>query len=258
MFMIFKRIYLEWKYYTRRPWSLNDVGKFWDKLNDYDDINAKLYPYYQRFVNSEIIFKKSVKKSFNPKRMLDIQTRTGKGTIFWNNNYPKVKCYISDFSKVFLKKTRLNLKRRNINFKESFVQKFPLPYKDNFFDFIISYETLEHVFDYEKFINELNRIANHKCKIIITTPNVSWEIIHWITAVVGFNHSEGPHRFISKKKIDEALKKNNLKILNYNTDIFLPFNNRISINSDKYLMKILPKRIKELICLRHSYILEKK
>ena len=51
MLSIFKRIYLEWKYFTNRPWSLSDVGRFWDNVDDYDDINAKLYPYYQRFIN---------------------------------------------------------------------------------------------------------------------------------------------------------------------------------------------------------------
>ncbi len=257
MLSIFKRIYLEWKYFTNRPWSLSDVGRFWDNVDDYDDINAKLYPYYQRFINSKIIFKNSVKKNFNPKNMLDIQTRTGKGTIFWKQMYPNIKCYISDFSKVFLKKTRFNLKKRKINFKASLVHKFPLPYKNKFFDFILCYETLEHVYDCEKFVAELTRIANHKCKIIITTPNISWEIIHWITAIVGFNHSEGPHRFIPKKKIDQIFKKNKLKVLNYNTDIFLPFNNKFSVNMDKFLMRRFPNKIKQLICLRHSYILEK-
>jgi 2-polyprenyl-3-methyl-5-hydroxy-6-metoxy-1,4-benzoquinol methylase len=256
--MIFRRIYLEWKYFTKRPWTLNEVGKFWDQVDDYDDINARLYPYYQRFINSKKIFFNSVKKNFKPKKMLDIQTRTGKGTIFWKKEYPNVQCFIADFSKVFLKKTKINLKKRKINFKDLFVQNLPLPYKSKFFDLIVCYETLEHVYEYEDFVRELTRVANHKCKIIITTPNISWEIIHWITAIVGFNHSEGPHRFLSKKKLDTIFKNNNLKVLNYNTDIFLPFNNKISVNLDKLLMRILPKKIKELVCLRHSYILLRK
>ena len=195
--MIFRRIYLEWKYFTKRPWTLNEVGKFWDQVDDYDDINARLYPYYQRFINSKKIFFSSVKKDFKPKKMLDIQTRTGKGTIFWKKEYPNVQCFIADFSKVFLKKTKINLKKRKINFQDLFVQNLPLPYKSKFFDLIVCYETLEHVYEYEDFVRELTRVANHKCKIIITTPNISWEIIHWITAIVGFNHSEGPHRFLS-------------------------------------------------------------
>lgn len=255
--MIFKNILAEWKYYTKTPWSLNDVGNFWDNVKKYDDINSKFYTYDQRFSNSYFLLKKKINSSFNPKKILDIQTRTGNGSIFWHKYYKKSSYYLADFSKNFLNKAKRNLKKKSISHKYYLVKNYRLPFNANNFDFILCYETIEHIYKYDIFISEIARVVKKNGIIILTTPNISWEIIHWITAVIGYNHSEGPHRFISKKKIDGCLKKNKLKVLAYNTSIFLPFNNKSSIAIDKFLMKYLPKKIKEFICLRHSYILKK-
>ena len=59
------------------------------------------------------------------------------------------------------------------------------------------------------------------------------------------------------KLIDEIIAFHNLTVLNYNTTIFLPFNNSISIKLDKIIEKITPRIVKEKLFLRHSYILKK-
>ena len=74
---------------------------------------------------------------------------------------------------------------------------------------------------------------------------------------MNINHSEGPHTFLKKKLIDEIISLNKLSVLNYNTTIFLPFNNSISIKLDKIIEKITPRIVKEKLFLRHSYILKK-
>lgn len=256
-FKFVKRAILEWKYYTNTPWSVNQVGKFWDTVKEYDDINSKIYPYRERFINSKILFKEINFRNFKPKKILDIQTRTGNGSIFWSRIIKSNFFYIADFSKNFLDIASKNLKNKKINFKSILIKKNKLPFKEKFFDFILCYETIEHIYNYNFFCSELSKITKTNGIVILTTPNISWELIHWITAIIGINHSEGPHRFISKKKLENCFKNNNFKILSYNTTIFLPFNNKISIKLDKLFMKFLPNSIKELICLRHSYILRK-
>ncbi len=251
----YNRLKLEYYYYTKRPWSLSDVGIFWDTVEDYDQINEKLYTYFKRFTNTFEMTEKLDIKLENFKKILDIQTRSGKGTKFWSDKLIDPEFHCVDFSDGLLEKA----KKRLINYENVFFKKveksdFNL---DNFFDLILCYETVEHVYDYDVFISTL---ANHLKKggiMIVTCPNVSWEIIHWLTAVVGFNHSEGPHRFIKKKKLDKIFKNNKLKVLSYNTTIFFPFNNKLSIKLDQLFTKYMPKFIKELIMLRHSYILKK-
>ena len=250
------RIIDEYKYFTTRPWSLRDVGIFWDSVEDYDDINDKLYPYFKRFTNSEVLLQDSISINYeNVRSVLDIQTRSGRGTKFWYDKFTNASFKCVDFSTGLLNKAKKRLQDyKNIKFDKTLSSSFNLNEK---FDFIICYETVEHVYDYEVFIESLSNHLDNDGVMILTCPNVSWEIIHWVTAIVGFNHSEGPHRFIEYRKLLNAFAKSNLKVVGYNTTIFLPFNHKMSIACDNFLMKYLPSVIKRMIMLRHSFILKK-
>ena len=210
-----------------------------------------------RFLNSKKLIDEINLNGFNPNNCLDLQTRTGNGSIFWSKKFPDAEYSIADFSKNFLEKSKKNLKERNIRFKDYFIEAFPLPFEDNQFDFVISYETIEHISDYKNFFSELVRVTKKNGIIILTCPNISWEIVHFLAAILNINHSEGPHTFLKKKLIDEIISLNKLSVLNYNTTIFLPFNNSISIKLDKIIEKITPRIVKEKLFLRHSYILKK-
>ena len=251
-----RRIIDEYVYYTRRPWSLNDVGEFWDSVETYDDINKELYPYYQRFINSFTLLNNSIdinNTQFN--NILDIQTRTGKGTEFWLKIFKNSIFTCVDFSQNMLLKAQDRLSdNSNVRFNLIKNESFNIHTK---YDLILCYETIEHVYDYKNFVKSLTSHLKDGGILILTCPNISWEPIHWITAIIGINHSEGPHRFIRKKILDKLFIDNNLKQLNYNSTIFLPFNNKISIKFDKILTKYIPNSIKELLFLRHSYILQK-
>ena len=131
-----QRIYEEINYLTRKNWSLKDIGIFWDKVDDYDDINSKIYPYYKRFSNSLEIFKES-KIKIKPKKLFRYPNQNWKWVNFWAKLFPKCKFYICDFSKVFLKKSEINLKKKKVKFQKQLVQKFPLPFKNNYFEFVI-------------------------------------------------------------------------------------------------------------------------
>tara|TARA_B100001113_G_C20968018_1_gene560485 strand:- start:19 stop:792 length:774 start_codon:yes stop_codon:yes gene_type:complete len=257
MYKFYQRLRKEIDYLKCKKWSLQQMGSFWDELDEYDDINSTIYPYEQRFINSKKLFDDLRFENFDPKQCLDIQTRTGNGSIFWNKIFKELDFTIADFSKNFLEKSKRNLIDRNIAYKDFLIKEFPLPFKDNSFDFVLTYETVEHISNYEIFLSEITRVTKKDGIIILTCPNYSWEIVHFIAAVLNINHSEGPHTFIKKKFLDDEIKKNNLKVLNYNTSIFLPFNFKISIFLDKMLNKFTPKFIKEKIFLRHSYILKK-
>mgnify|MGYP001207547387 FL=1 len=253
----YKRLKEEIFYLKNKNWTLAEMGIFWDNLDEYDDINSKIYPYQMRFSNSKKLIDEINLNDFKPNKCLDIQTRTGNGSIFWSKEFPNAEYFIADFSKNFLEKSKKNLKDRNILFKDFFIESFPLPFEDNQFDFVISYETIEHISDYKNFFSEITRVTKKNGLIILTCPNISWEIVHFIAAVLNINHSEGPHTFLKKKLIDDIIKKHELTVLNYNTSIFFPFNNRVSIKLDKFFSKITPKIIKEKLFLRHSYILKK-
>jgi len=46
-----------------------------------------------------------------------------------------------------------------------------LPFADNSFDVVVSFEVIEHVKDYERFLSEIRRVLRRNGKLIFSTPN---------------------------------------------------------------------------------------
>ena len=108
-----KRLKDEYNYYTNRPWSLEDVGNFWDTVKDYDVVNSEIYPYYRRFTNSfDLATKFMIKDSYT---ILDIQSRSGNGTEFWSNKINIDSAVCVDFSDYLISLARKRLNKANIN-----------------------------------------------------------------------------------------------------------------------------------------------
>jgi|TARA_B110000858_G_C17789525_1_gene469063 ubiquinone/menaquinone biosynthesis C-methylase UbiE len=251
----FKRLKEEYYYYNSRPWSLKQVGQFWDTVEDYDLVNSELYPYYRRFTNSYSLAKKYLhNSSYN---VLDIQARSAKGTEFWSKkiNISSVVCV--DFSDFLISLADKRLKKLETPYQLLKIDEMSLPIEDNKFNLILCYETIEHVYEYDKLIGELKRLISKDGLIILTCPAVSWEWVHWLSAVININHSEGPHRFLKRKKLIQSFQKHGLKIIEENSTILLPFNNKTSILIDGFLEKYLPVFIKRSLMLRRSFVLKK-
>ena len=252
----FKRAKLEFLYYTKRPWSLDDVGQFWDTVQDYDVINSEIYPYYRRFTNSYELASYYIDNN-NSYDVLDIQSRSGNGVVFWNNKINIRRATCIDFSDYLISLAKKKLDKENIKNKILKIAGFPIPLIDNSFNLIFCYETVEHVYEYEDLISELSRLVSSDGIIILTCPAISWEWVHWLSALININHSEGPHRFLRRRVLLNSFKKSNLKILEENSTILLPFNNKVSISLDKFFEKWLPTFIKRLLMLRRTFILKK-
>jgi len=93
--------------------------------------------------------------------------------------------------------------------------------------------------------------------MILTCPNILWEPVHWLAAILNIHHSEGPHNFLKRKNLLELFEKNNLNILRENTTVILPFNNKHLIAINEKLEKDLPKSVVKVIGLRRSFVLRK-
>ena len=91
------------------------------------------------------------------------------------------------YTKKFLEKVETN----NIILKPVDLRKFPYPWKDNFFDFIIFSEVMEHLIpsDIPDVIKELKRILRKGGILIITTPNIS-SLLKRVNLVLGKNPIE--------------------------------------------------------------------
>jgi ubiquinone/menaquinone biosynthesis C-methylase UbiE len=251
-----KRLKAEYKYFKVRPWSLEDVGKFWDTVLDYDIVNSKIYPYYRRFTNSYSLSEKYLTK--NSYRVLDVQSRSANGTEFWNGKINIKLAVCVDFSNHLISLAMNRLENAKIPHKLMKISELPIPIDNSSFDLILCYETVEHIFDYDYFIKELSRLITNDGIIILTCPAVSWEWVHWLSAIININHSEGPHRFLKSRQLSRSLKNANLEILSKNNTILLPFNNKISITFDRLLEKYMPTFLKSIFMLRRTFILKRK
>ena len=250
-----KRLKAEYKYFTVRPWSLEDVGNFWNTVLDYDVINTEIYPYYRRFTNSYSLAKKYITK--NSYTVLDVQSRSAKGTEFWNGIINIELAVCVDFSDYLISLAKNRLENANIPNKLIKISELPVPLGDSSFNLILCYETIEHIFHYDYFIKELSRLVTKDGIIILTCPAVSWEWVHWLSAIININHSEGPHRFLKSSQLSQSFKNANLKILSENNTILLPFNNKVSIAFDSLLEKYMPTFLKSTFMLRRTYILQR-
>ena len=250
-----KRTILEYRYYTTRPWTLGDVGRFWDTVVDYDAVNETLYPYDRRFTNSFELAEKYLPR--DDYVILDIQARSGKGSVFWHDQHKVHKSTCVDFSDYLLSLAEERLRKANLDCDLLRVSELPLPFPDSTFDLVCSYETVEHVYDYAAFIAELVRVLSSDGIIILTCPNIAWEWVHWVAAITNINHSEGPHRFLRRRQLLTCFADQQLEVLAENSTIVLPFNNRLSIKIDNLLESSLSPRLLSLLALRRTFILRK-
>jgi len=71
-----------------------------------------------------------------------------------------------------VKKHLLELEKQNIKTSCVDLNTQPLPFKENFFDFVVIEEVLEHVFDNEKLLEEIHRVLKPNASMIISVPNM--------------------------------------------------------------------------------------
>lgn len=87
-----------------------------------------------------------------------------------------------DINKTYLEKAIKICSDQRIKIKQGSIYK--LPYRDNYFDFIICSEVLEHLSDDKKALLETKRVLKPSGFILITVPNYNfpflWDPLNWI------------------------------------------------------------------------------
>ena len=244
----------EWRYLSQSRWSLEDVGRFWDSVTDYDDINEATYSYFRRFTNSYQLAEDLVGRD---NVAVDIQARTGYGTLFWAERGHVREAHLVDFSERMLSIAASRLEQAGLSFEPHLVRSFPLPFPDDSVDLVLSYETIEHICQRATFVSELARILKPGQWLILTCPNVLWEPAHSLSAILNVHHSEGPHRFMRRSTLLSLFSSCGLRVVRENSTVILPFSFALSASADRVLERGLPEAVKRLVALRRSFVLQK-
>lgn len=248
----FKRLKEEYSYFRKTYWTPEEVGQFWDSVANYDEINAQAYSYLRRFIDG---YKFSHLK--DRCRILDICSRTGNGTRYFFERGKVEFAVCADVSKRFSQICHYNLEKNEIPHKIVLFNQYQLPLPDNEFDAILFFETIEHFRHPSLLMKELGRVMKEGGTMILTTPNILWEPAHSLAFFLDLHHSEGPHRFLKKRKVVHMLEENGFKIEADQSTVLIPFGQKFLTNLGEYLERKLPRCIIDLLCLRRVFIAKK-
>lgn len=102
------------------------------------------------------------------KVVLDIACGTGFGTKILALAQAE-KVVAIDIDEEAIKKAKKENFCENIVYKRGNAEK--LEEKDNFFDIIVSFETIEHLKNHDKYLSQLKRVAKDEGLVLISTPN---------------------------------------------------------------------------------------
>ena len=128
------------------------------------------YEYEKNRDYFNLYFPKFNKEEYKNKEILEIGSYTGGSLVYWIERYGFSKGCGIDINSTFAEAGNTFAKEKNINatFTTGFGE--DLPYPDNSFDFIVSYDVFEHVKDLEMVMNECGRVLRPGGVVLAVFP----------------------------------------------------------------------------------------
>ncbi|MCK5510476.1 methyltransferase domain-containing protein [Candidatus Parcubacteria bacterium] len=201
----------------KNNFTIEEVKKFWDNVaSEYDRINSKIGDsHYQRFVKS--VNRLNINKN-KEEKILNIWSRTGNAISYLKKEYPKINLYNLEVSPEMIKITQ----KKYPNEKLMITDLQNLQFDTNYFDAILSLETLEHSPNPKKLITEFYRVLKPGGTLVMSLPPKTAEIPLKIYELFFENHGEGPHRFMPSKEVKNLLKNARFKIIEHSGTLLIP------------------------------------
>jgi len=169
----------------------------WSLVYGLDPISLWLKSIQNRILNRLKISKQSY--------VLDVGCANGS---LLNTLYSKDirKLYGMDLSESMIKRANKKLGNKAI-LKIASVEK--IPFKQNFFDYVLSTEAFHHFPHPDKAIKEMKRVLKKNGTLIVADINFYFGFIHWL-----FKKIEPGHvKIYNNNEFRDLFKKNNLKVI---------------------------------------------
>lgn len=200
----------------RHSWSDRDVEAHWDSVaHKYVEENNKVkYAHDQRF--KESILHLSLQAG---QRVLNVSSRDAEADDYIRRAEPETEVVNLEIS-VGLMKEAIRL-RPQIRQKKISTYSH-LPFEDNFFDRVLTLETLEHVAEPIKFLDELRRVSKPGSIMVLSCPPSAAEFPYKVYTFLFGGHGEGPHRFPHPKQVKQMLVLTNWKLIDHYGSVLLP------------------------------------
>jgi len=234
----------------KNNFTSEEVKDFWDNVSGiYERENSKISETHnQRFV--EAIKHLDLKDN---DRVLNIWSRTGLAIPFLRSKNKNIELHNLEVSPQMIKRAEEKFPGE----KFGLTNLSKINFSDNYFDHILSLETLEHCPEPPVFLAELNRLLRSGGKLVLSTPPAACEPLYAIYNSLGLGHGEGPHKFLSSKKVKHILSESNFKILEHRGTLLIPLGPKlIKTMGAKIIEKFQHTFISEL-GIRQFYVCRK-
>jgi len=198
----------------KKNFTIELVRDFWDGVADiYDETNEKIgSAHQQRFIES---FKYlQIKPN---QKILNIWSRTGKAIPFFRQ-CNDIDLYNLEVSPLIMAKAQKKFPGERFQLTDLKKTNFA----NDFFDNILSLETLEHAPEPTEFLKELYRVLKPGGQLILSLPPKTAEIPLIIYELFFKNHGEGPHNFLSSKKVKKMLRAVGFELICHKGTLLCP------------------------------------
>ena len=177
-------------------------------------------------------------------RVLDIACGSGYGSKMLADRAEEV--WGGDISEEAIKIAKEKYSGENVHFR--LMDASELPFDNNYFDLVVSFETIEHLKDSEKFVAEIKRVLKPGGRLILSTPDKR------VTKKLGVENKFHIKEF-GTKEIKELLLNNNFKDIKFFgqrpvkkvSKLLLIYKIYKKIKLLNFLDKIISRRVKEKI-----------
>ena len=114
---------------------------------------------------------------------LDLGCFTGARSVAWAERYKLDKIYGIDIQDIYIEAAQRFAKIRGVNAEFICAKGESLPFTDEKFDAILSYDVFEHVRDLERVLSECNRVLKRNGKLFVVFPSYFNPIEHHLSLV---------------------------------------------------------------------------
>lgn len=230
--------------------TIDEVSYFWDGVAEtYDKTNLNFKDaHYQRF--NEAVKYLDIKPDG---KILNIWSRTGNAIPFLREKLPSVEIMNMEVSDKFIEIARHKFPQEN--FLKTDLEN--LPFQNNFFDAVLSLETLEHTPKPTILLKEFYRVLRPKSVLVMSLPPKTAELAQKFSVLFLGNHGEGPHQFLPSETVKKMLRKNGFELIIHKGTLLIPFGPKWLRNfGEKIIGKTKSGFIREL-GIRQFYVARK-
>ena len=132
-----------------------------------------------------------------------------------------------------------------------------LPFDDEYFDRILTLETLEHVEQPVRFLMELHRVAKPGARMVLSCPPATSELPYQVFTFLFGGHGEGPHKFPSSRTVKQWLTQSNWNLLEHRGTLLMPVGPKFLRNWGERLIQSCQGTFISELGIRQFFVCEK-